>query len=186
MKRVSKKRVLSFVGNLIFAAVVLYLCYFIIQAAQNQSPDVFGYRMLRVMTDSMEPVFGSGDCIIVKEVEEGELITGDIITFVSSDPMLNGGFNTHRIIDIAKDHVSGETVYYTKGDNNNWQDDYTVSFEDIIGKYQKKLPYGKTFSAFLEKLSDRNYYFLLVIVPILLCFLSCIIQLVRDIRKNDG
>ncbi len=62
------KRVLSFAGNIIFVAVVLYLCYFIIQAAQNQSPDVFGYRMLRVMSDSMEPVFGSGDCIIVKEL----------------------------------------------------------------------------------------------------------------------
>lgn len=184
MKRVITKQVLSIIGNLIFTAVVLYLCYFIIQAAQNQSPAIFGYRMLRVMTDSMEPVFGSGDCIIVKEVEEEELITGDIITFASSDPMLNGGFNTHRIIDIAKDRETGEKVYYTKGDGNSWEDDYTVSFEDIVGKYQKKLPFGKTFSAFLEKLSDRNYYFLLVIVPILLCFLSCILQLVRDVRKE--
>lgn len=179
------KRTLSFVGNMIFVAVVLYLCYFIIQAAQNQSPGVFGYRMLRVMTDSMEPVFGRGDCIIVKEADKEELVVGDIITFISKDPSLNGGFNTHRIIDIVKDHTTGEVVYYTKGDNNSWEDNYTTCYEDIVGKYTKKLPFGRKFSAFLEKLSDRNYYFMIVIIPILLCFLSCIVQLIKDIvRKN--
>lgn len=179
------KRVLSLVGNLIFVALVLYLCYFIIQAAQNQSPDVFGYRMLRVMSDSMEPVFGSGDCIIVKEASPEEIAVGDIITFSSADPTLQGGFNTHRIVDIVSDRNTGETIYYTKGDNNNWEDDYTTCYEDIVGKYIKKLPFGKRFSSFLEKLSDRNYYFIIVIIPILLCFLSCIIQLVRDVKRKS-
>lgn len=178
------KRVLSVAGNVIFVAVVLYLCYFVIRAAQNQAPSVFGYRMLRVMTDSMEPVFESGDCIIVKRVRQEELAVGDIVTFVSSDPDLNGSFNTHRIIDIARDYITGETVYYTKGDNNSWADDYTVSYDAIVGKYLDKLPFGKRFSALLEKLSDRNYYFLIVIVPIILCFLSCVHQMIKDIRKK--
>lgn len=178
------RRVLSFVGNIIFVAVVLYLCWFIIQAAQNQAPSVFGYRMLRVMSDSMEPVFGNGDCIIVKKAEQEELQTGDIITFVSRDPSLHHSFNTHRIIDIVRDHTTGEVIYYTKGDNNSWEDDYTTGYEDIVGKYIKKLPYGKAFSAFLEKLSDRNYYFVVVIIPVILCFLSCILQLVRDLRRK--
>lgn len=178
------KRVVSFTGNIIFVAVVLYLCYFIIQAAQNQSPSVFGYRMLRVMSDSMEPVFVRGDCIIIKEAQQEEIKTGDIITFVSPDPSLNGSFNTHRIIDIAADSETGQMIYYTKGDNNSWEDNYTICYEDIVGKYTGKLPFGRTFSAFLEKLSDRNYYFVIVIVPILICFLSCILQMVRDVRKK--
>lgn len=178
------KKVLSFAGNIIFVALVLYLCYFIIQAAQNQSPDVFGYRMLRVMSDSMEPVFGSGDCIIVKEAALDEIKVGDIITFSSSDPALQGSFNTHRIVDIVEDRTTKETIFYTKGDNNNWADDYTTCYEDIVGKYIYKLPFGKKFSSFLEKLSNRNYYFIIVIIPILLCFLSCILQLARDVRKK--
>lgn len=178
------KRAVSLIGNIIFVALVLYLCYFIIQAVQNQSPSVFGYRMLRVMSDSMEPVFTSGDCIIVRKAEQDELVIGDIITFVSSDPSLNGSFNTHRIIDIAKDYNTGEVIYYTKGDHNSWDDNYTVSYEDIVGKYIKKLPFGTTISAFLEKLSDRSYYFVIVIIPILICFLSCILQLAKDIRRK--
>lgn len=179
------KRVLSIAGNIIFVAVVLYLCYFIIQAAQNRSPDVFGYRMLRVMTDSMEPVFGSGDCIIVKEADLDEIHVGDIITFSSADPALQGGFNTHRVVDIAQDRTSGESVFFTKGDNNSWADDYTTCYEDIVGKYIYKLPFGKKLSSFLEKLSDRNYYFVIVIIPVLLCFLSCIIQLARDVKGKS-
>lgn len=178
------KRVLSFAGNIIFVVVVLYLCYFIIQAAQNQSPDVFGYRMLRVMSDSMEPVFGSGDCIIVKELPFDEIKVGDIITFSSADPALLGSLNTHRIVDIAEDRITKETIFYTKGDNNSWVDDYTTCYEDIVGKYTYKLPFGKKFSSFLEKLSNREFYFVIVIIPVLLCFLSCVIQLAGDVRKK--
>lgn len=178
------RRVISIIGNIIFVAVVLYLCYFIVLAAQNQAPSVFGYRMLRVMSDSMEPAFGKGECIIVKSVEQEEIEVGDIITFVSPDPSLNGSFNTHRVIDIAPDRTTGQLVYFTKGDNNTWEDNYTIYYEDIVGKYIDKLPYGRRFSAFLEKMSDRDYYFAVVIIPIILCFLSCILQLVREVRRK--
>lgn len=178
------KKLVSSIGNIIFIAIVLYLCYFITQAVQDRSPSVFGYRMLRVMTDSMEPVFAGGDCIIVKEAKQGEIAIGDIITFVSPDPSLQGNLNTHRIVDIARDYTTGEMVYYTKGDNNSWEDNYTISYKDIVGKYIKTLPFGKKVTALLEKLSNRDYYFLIVIIPILICFISCIRQLVRDIRNR--
>lgn len=180
------KRVLSIAGNIIFTAVVLYLCYFIIQAVRNQSPAVFGYRMLRVVTDSMEPVFTGGDCILVKETGQEELAVGDIITFVSRDPSLQRGFNTHRIIDIAEDYTVGNVVYYTKGDNNRWEDEYEVLYEDIVGRYVTTLPFGKQISSFLEKLSDRNYYFAVVIIPVLLCFISSIRQLAEDIKERKS
>lgn len=176
------KRALSVIGNIIFVAVILYLCYYVIMASQNQAPSVFGYRLLRVMSNSMDPVFGSGECIIVKKAGQEEIQVGDIITFVSADPLLQGSFNTHRVIDIVKDHTTGRTVYFTKGDNNRLMDDYTVYYEDIVGKYISKLPYGKSFSTFLRKLSDSNYYFVIVILPILLCLISGIHQLVRDIK----
>ncbi len=178
------KRVLLWIGNFIFVALILYLCYFIIQAAKNDAPDIFGYRMLRVLSDSMEPAFGHGDCILIKETGRGELEIGDIITFRSSDPALEGALNTHRIVDVAVDYTTGESIYYTKGDGNYWVDDYPVGYEDIVGKYVRTLPFGKSFSAFLEKLADRNYYFAIVIIPILLCFLSTVVQLVREIRKK--
>lgn len=178
------KKILSGIGNLIFAAVTLYLCYFIVSAAYyNRSPGFFGYRMLRVITDSMEPVFTGGDCIIIKDIGEDELAAGDIITFISGDPSLKGAYNTHRIYDIAKDYTTGETVYFTKGDGNTWTDEYTVAKDDIVGKYVGKLPYGETLSRFLDKLAEKNFYFIVIILPIVICLTSCAVQLVREVRR---
>ena len=64
------KKILSWIGNFIFIAIVLYLCYFIIAAAYHRAPSIFGYRMLRVITDSMAPAFCKGDCIIIEEIGE--------------------------------------------------------------------------------------------------------------------
>lgn len=177
------KKLLARTGNFIFIAVTLYLCYFIVSAAYNRTPAFFGYRMLRVVTDSMEPVFAGGDCIIIKEAAEEELAAGDIITFVSGDPSLEGAYNTHRIYDIARDYTTGETVYYTKGDGNTWTDEYTVSRADIVGKYVGKLPYGKTLSCFLDRLSEKKFYFVVIILPIVLCLTSCVVQLVREVGR---
>lgn len=177
------KKLLAGTGNLIFIAVTLYLCYFIVSAAYNRTPSFFGYRMLRVVTDSMEPVFAGGDCIIIKDAGEEELAIGDIVTFVSGDPSLEGAYNTHRIYDIARDYTTGEAVYYTKGDSNTWTDEYTVSREDIVGKYVGKLPYGEALSRFLDKLAEENFYFAAIILPIVLCLTSCVVQLVKEIRR---
>lgn len=179
------KKILSRIGNFIFIAVTLYLCYFILSAAYyNKSPGFFGYRMLRVITDSMEPVFTGGDCIIIKDTGEEELREGDIITFVSGDPSLNGAYNTHRIYDIARDYTTGETVYFTKGDGNAWTDEYTVSKDDIVGKYVGKLPYGERISGFLDRLAEKDFYFVVIILPIVICLTSCVVQLVREVWRS--
>ena len=60
----------------------------------------------------------------------------------------------------------------------------TVSEEQIVGKYVGRLPYGQVLSGFLDKLSEQNFYFLVVIVPIVLCLTSCVAQLVKEIRRK--
>lgn len=183
MKKSMGKK-LSIAGNIIFAAVILYLCYFIMASAYHKTPSFFGYRMLRVVTDSMEPVFGSGDCIIIKKTDPFQLTEGDIITFASDDPLLRGAYNTHRIYDKTEDYTTGETVYYTKGDNNNWTDEYTVTPDKIAGKYVGRLPFGKMLSSFFDKLSEKNFYFAVVIIPVLLLFISSMAELVKEIRRK--
>ncbi len=174
------KKIISGIGNFIFVGITLYLCYFIVSAAYYKTPGFLGYRMLRVVTDSMEPVFSGGDCIIIKEMGKEEPAVGDIITFISGDPSLGGAYNTHRIYDIAKDYVTGETVYFTKGDHNTWADEYTVLKEDIVGKYVGRLPYGDVISRFLDKLAEQNFYFAVVLLPVILCFISCAVNLVKE------
>lgn len=178
------KKILSMAGNCLFVIIIVYLCYFVVASAYHKTPSLFGYRMLRVVSDSMTPVFGEGDCIIIKNVSADKVAVGDIITFISEDPLLEGAYNTHRVYDIVEDYTSGECIYYTKGDNNRWQDEYAVTADKIVGRYAGKLPFGKGISSFLDRLSERNFYFLVVIVPIVLCLTSCMVQLVKELRRR--
>ena len=55
--------------------------------------------------------------------------------------------------------------------------------DDIVGKYVGKVPYGNILSRFLDKLAEQDFYFIVIILPIVICLTSCVVQLVREIRR---
>ena len=89
----------------------------------NSVASIAGFTPLTVATESMEPTFGTSDLIIIQKCDPADLKEGDIITFHT---IINNEYalNTHRIVDIVKDYTNDELVFYTKGDNNSWNDDY--------------------------------------------------------------
>lgn len=95
---------------------------------------VFGIKFLGVMTGSMEPNIHVNDVVIIRKVKQDEINEGDIISFV-----VDGDTITHRIIEIEKSE-NGETLYTTKGDANNIEDETKITFENIKGKYVGKIP----------------------------------------------
>lgn len=86
------------------------------------------YRILAVMSGSMEPTIGTGALIIIKPA--GEYKENDIVTFKSGNK--KSDYTTHRINKVEiKD---GETLFYTKGDANATDDSGQITKEKIIGK----------------------------------------------------
>lgn len=87
-----------------------------------------GFKAFIVLTGSMEPEISAGDVVIVNNVQQSNLKTGDIITYsVGSSSQTV----THRIIETVQ--KNGKTYYKTKGDNNNSTDSDMVEYENIIG-----------------------------------------------------
>lgn len=177
MQKKKQKRVN--VKDIIFVAVILVTCFFVFCLVKGNVPAIFGYRMLHVVSGSMEPAIESGSYIIIKETSLSELAVGDVITFVSEEPAIYGMYNTHRIYDICKDTYSGETLYITKGDAYEEPDSYVVSGDQIVGKMVKILPYGKTISKIMTTLSNNYVYFGIVIVPLVICLVSYFVQFVE-------
>lgn len=135
----------------------------------------------------MEPVISEETCIIIKEVELDTLKEGDIITFISTDPSIYGYYNTHRIYDSYLD-AEGKMHFITKGDANEYPDDYEVTEDKVIGAYVRELPFGELLGKALSKLSNRNVYFLVVILPLLICLISYVIQFLNalfDKQKDE-
>ena len=78
---------------------------------------------------SMEPVFSSGDLVLVRETNR--VSTGDIILYRSEQ---TGQDVLHRVIAVSGDQ------YVVKGDNNGWVDEDRPTLADITGVYWGHMP----------------------------------------------
>ena len=82
-----------------------------------------------VSSDSMEPVLYKGDIVLI-DYNPSSIEVGDIIvykaTWFENKPVI------HRII--AKQSSNDDIFYTIKGDNNDIQDPYQISRNQIISK----------------------------------------------------
>lgn len=161
------------------------LCVLVLFAGSGKMPYVFGYRVLQVISGSMQPTISDETCIVIKKVDIDEIEIGDIITFVSESPDIYGFLNTHRVHNIVQDAESGETLFITKGDAYDKEDAYPVEYEQIKGKYVGELPLGKLIFKGIRFLSDQNHYFLIVILPLSLCCVSYVKQIFESLTGKQ-
>ena len=164
--------------------IMLGMCGMILLAGQGNVPYIFGYRVMQVISDSMRPTIAAETCIVIKKVDEVEDIkVGDVITFVSEDPRIEGFHNTHRVSEIVTDAETGELLLQTKGDAYETPDAKLVSFDQVTGRFVGELPFGRYLYKGIIFLTDRVNYFIVVIAPLFLCFLSYFKQLLLALFK---
>lgn len=170
------KRFFSILRDVAFVIFVLFICGMIFIMSTGKHFSVAGYQVLRVLTSSMEPAIAENTCIIIKEYPVDQLKVGDIITFTSDDPQIQGYYNTHRIHDIVEEN--GETLFVTKGDATSAVDAYPVHKDQVAGIFVKELPGGRTLGKIFLALSDNKIYFLVIMLPLTLCLISYFWQIV--------
>lgn len=124
----------------------------------DQVPTFFGYKIMTVLTGSMRPVLEPGDLVIDKMPDVDEIKVEDIITFRQEEKYI-----THRVIGIVKEN--GQTLYQTKGDANNTEDDTLISQSEVIGGYAFHIPKA---GLFLEFARGKVGIFLLIVLPAIL------------------
>lgn len=123
--------IISVISYILLAALLVITVYLLYCKFTSRVP-YFGNRaVIRIMTDSMEPVIPAGTFIIIEKCDPETLEKDDIITFYSEDPAIYGKLNTHRIYSIGDE----DSMISTKGDNNLVPDKTQVSPEKVIGKY---------------------------------------------------
>lgn len=119
---------------------------------QEKVPMLFGVAPMIVLSDSMYPEIASGDLILCRKAEIGEIREGDIISFY--DPSgRDGQVVTHRVYAAADS--DGERVLTTKGDANESADIQKVTRKELIGKLAARLKgFGHT-ALFLQSAQGR-------------------------------
>lgn len=132
--------------------------------------NIFGYKSYVIKTNSMEPTINVNDVVLTKHVKQEKINVGDVITFLKDGEVI-----THRITKID----NGDNIQYTtKGDNNNIEDTFKITYEDIEGKHILTIPYLGKIIGILE-----NKIIFLIILLIILIFLF--MQLQSQEKKDN-
>lgn len=161
---------------LILGAIMILLT--VVMTKSGEAPNIFGYSVFRVLSGSMEPAIRTDSLVVVQRTEAENIREGDVISFYSRDPSLEGFVNTHRVVGV--ENSNGEIIFTTRGDANQIADRYPVTSEDLIGKVVfVSLFLGK----FVRLLSNPLIFLPLIVIPLAVILLSNLIRTVKVTRK---
>lgn len=160
-----KKILLKILNYLIVVLLILIIVGTLLN--KGGAPTIRGYKVLNVLTGSMEPSINIGDLILVKETPIKELKLEDIITYKTEN---NSTLVTHRI-----NKINENGTFITKGDANNTEDIGEVCEEQIQGKIVFKVRKLGGIMIFLK----QN----IVVVIILLTLILFIPEIIRGIKN---
>lgn len=115
----------------IFTSFIILLSLLVITI--GLLPKFTSYDAYYVISDSMNPAIKKGDLVFTKEVKFEEIEIGDVLTFTKDG---SERWFSHRVVKIKETEKS----FRTKGDNNNAEDPGYTSFDNVVGRVEKKLP----------------------------------------------
>ena len=137
-----------------------------------------GFSVLRVLTGSMKPEIPEDSMLLVQKADAASLQVGDVISFFSPDPSLNGALNTHRIVDIAE--ADGSLQFTTKGDANLIEDQYPVDESRVVGKV---IFVSTRLGKLLRLISNPLVFGLAVLVPLVLILVGNLVSALKSAAR---
>lgn len=158
---------------IILIPILIINCTMIAKSYLNKDavPSFGSFFPLIVLTDSMYPEIASGDLIICRQIDAGEVQAGDVISFF--DPSGKGTTTvTHRVMEITTDKT-GALAWVTKGDANNVEDRAVVPAEKLLGIYSVRVPGAGNIAMFMQTIPGLV---ICVILPMLLMIAYDIIR----------
>ena len=168
---------------IVLILVSLFVLLSVVLTPAGQVPRVLGYSVFRVMTGSMEPEIREDSLLVVKKTPPEDIAPGDVISFFSPDPMLEGAVNTHRVVRIEKEN--GRIQFITKGDANVIEDAYPTDGSALVGRVVFKSYWlGKTVSL----LSNPLVFGTIILLPLVIILVMNLCRAVRiaaDIAKKE-
>lgn len=179
IESINKRRENAKIAKKVIEILAVILIYNIILIAISSENNVnlinmFGYKSYVIKTNSMEPTINVNDVVINKEVKQDELNVGDVITFLHEGEVI-----THRITKIDND---GDVTHYTtKGDNNNIEDIFKITYENIKGKHVITIPYlGKI----IRLLENKLLFLIILLITLIFLFVQLQNQEKKDNRRE--
>lgn len=117
-----KKKMLTKLVDIVLILVMVCLAWYLITGIITGKPNVFGYRIFYVPTESMVPVINPRAFVIGEPVDYEDIKVGDIVTYRSRN---RGITICHRVVERTEEGL----VF--KGDNNVEADAELVGDDEV-------------------------------------------------------
>jgi len=153
-------------------AVLIFLAILFIG---SMIPIPGNYKMMTVLSGSMEPAIKTGSIVVSKSFSNYKI--GEIITFQLSSASKTP--TTHRIVEMEVQE--GNPLYTTKGDANNAPDREVVQGKQIIGKVVLNIPFLGYAVNFVKKPIG---FLLIIIVPAGIIMLDEVKKIYKELKKK--
>lgn len=153
--------------------IICFNIYFIVtNKASDKLPDIFGYKLLIELSDSMYSEIATGDLVIIKDIDPLDVKKDDVLSFRDKNNLII----THRVTNIIRN--DGEVLFETKGDNNTSKDIDLVEANQVEGIMIcsiRKLGYVFSF------LSTTIGKIVVILIAVIIFLISLFI---REIKKE--
>lgn len=170
---------LGFINKVCVLVFVILLVIVAYQKIGNHNVKVGDYRVITVMSKTMEPSYKKGDIVIIKSVDQSELIKGDDIAYLSGGLKKNAKLMFERINDVVV-YEDGNVEFITSGIKTP-SNETTVKEDQIYGKLIYKTYLISTLGRFASK---PITYVILVVIPVVLFVIFKLRNLLSNFKQN--
>ena len=127
MSKVTISKIINRTISVLSAFAIIICALYVYTWIRYDKPNILGYRVLHVVSESMEPTIMTGDFVIGHVIDPEDVQVGDIVTYrvLDKDGDLTNYCIIHRVIQITNDG------FVFKGDNNDAPDDWIVQPKQI-------------------------------------------------------
>lgn len=166
-----KKKFFKIIYYVFVGLIAVIACLLIISVF----PITGNFKVLTVLSGSMEPAIKTGSVVVVKPVDNYKI--EDVITF--SNPGKPGETITHRIYDMKV--TEGRIFYITKGDANNAPDQREIPEREVLGKVLFSIPYLGYAVDFAQKPLG---FALIILIPAVIIIGDEIRKIYEEVKKK--
>jgi signal peptidase I len=118
-----------------------------VQRSKGEHPNLFGYTIYVILTDSMTGELEVGEAILSKKTDDYEV--GSIVTYVATSGVLTGQPITHKIVKIYEEN--GVKMVQTAGVKKGAIIDNPIRADQIEAVMQKKINVPVGVVSFFQK-----------------------------------
>lgn len=149
--------------EVIITIIVIFISAIILTQNVTKNEKAFlGFRIYRVETGSMIPVYQIGDVILVKYKDFDSIEKGEDLSYIATSGEVKGSIITHRVVDFDVDENGKREAIRTKGVANK-SEDKPVYANQITGVVVMKM---NIVTVICRLISNIYIFYFCMIVPV--------------------